>query len=47
MFYQTEGKLSALNFKARRKMSTLTKYFDFERHEKFAFLCPKGTPLEK
>ena len=45
MFYQMEGKLSALNFKARQKMSTLWKYWDFE-HEKFAFLCPNGTPLE-
>ena len=45
MFYQIEGKLSALNFKARPKMSTLRKYCDFE-HENFSFLCPNGTPLE-
>ena len=43
MYYQTEGKLSALNFKARRKM---LKCYDF-KHEKFAFLCPKGMFLEK
>ena len=30
MFYQMEGKLSALNFKARRKMSTLGKFCDFK-----------------
>ena len=45
MFYQMEGKFSALNFKVRQKMSTLGKYSDFE-HKKFAFFCPKGTPLE-
>ena len=43
MFYQMEGKLSALNFKARRKMSTLWKYCDFE-HENF--FVPTGPPLK-
>ena len=43
-----EGKLSALNFTARRrrKILTLWKYCDFG-HEKFAFLCANGIALEK
>ena len=45
MFYQMEGKFSALNFQARQKMSTLGKYCDFEMKNLY-FFCPKGTPLE-